>query len=123
MCRFHLKCEVVLTPLFPSSSPNLTTAAKGETASALQRAVNSLAQREKTKKRRREADGGDADVPYRNPDEIRVRRPAPDDFMDGGEEEEEALVGKRGKKKNRTAEEEEEDEHDGFGMHEVSQSK
>lgn len=46
--------------------------------SALQKAVNSIAQKEQTKKRRREAElGGDVDVPYRNPDEIRVRRPAP----------------------------------------------
>lgn len=52
-------------------------------ASALQRAVNSLAQKERSKKRRRERElAGDVDVPYRNPDEIRVRRPAPE--MEGG---------------------------------------
>jgi len=47
--------------------------------SALQKAVNSLAQKEQTKKRRREAElDGDVDIPYRKRDEtIRVRRLAP----------------------------------------------
>lgn len=65
-----------------ASSSKASTDVAG--ASALQRAVNSLAQKERSTKRRREREmTGDADVPYRNPDEIRVsasvRRPAPEE--------------------------------------------
>ena len=70
---------------------------------ALQKAVNSLAQREQTKKRRREAElGGDLDVPYHNPDEIRVRRPAPSDDAEEEHGNERKKKGKKGKAERAT---------------------
>lgn len=68
--------------------------------SALQKAVNSIAQKEQTKKRRREAElEGDVDIPYRKRDEtIRVGRLVPsveDEESFGGE------IGIGGKKKKK----------------------
>jgi hypothetical protein len=84
---FH-ELQASLTALQSSNSSNgrPVAAVEAEVAprekkglSALQKAVNSIAQKEQTKKRRREAElEGDVDVPYRKRDEsIRVRRPAP----------------------------------------------
>lgn len=75
-------------------------AVKTKSLSALQKAVNSLAQKERTKKRRRETElAGDVDVPRRNPDEIRVRRPAPEAQEEGDFDEEAGFGGKKTKGK------------------------
>ena len=95
---FH-ELQASLTALQSSNSSNgrPVVAVEAEAAprekkglSALQKAVNSIAQKEQTKKRRREAElEGDVDVPYRKRDEtIRVRRPAP-----SAEDEEEGFFG------------------------------
>jgi len=127
---FH-ELQASLTALTSSNSSNGRPVAVAEAEAvprektglgALQKAVNSIAQKEQTKKRQREAElEGDVDVPYRKREEtIRVRRPAPSAEDEEGPGGEDGASGKKKKKGGKTeqARHSEADEYLGASMEE-----